>query len=247
MGARVEGSAIVITWRGKQWRLWPGPEFIGVADSGAWSLFDYRESRVDGWTVIDNEPPHEEMDSEWGPKPFTRCSLRLRSTTPDFTTEVHVVFDGRRWGPYINIRSHFPRALAAHLASMLRISGPGELRLPSDYGADRSGDFLVLRDSGMELLRPAHDEKGPYETIMKWNMQFAPAFHWDSEEVTIRGWHVGASRAESPTAGWGVPQGAIERVDNDVVVSLAATAVGRGWHTVRTAPGTYALGVSFGR
>lgn len=70
-----------------------------------------------------------------------------------------------------------------------------------------------------------------------------PVLEVNGWKVQVLGWADQASRAESPTAGWGVSQGAIERVGDSLFYELAATSIGRGWHTVRIAPGTYLLEV----
>jgi hypothetical protein len=54
--------------------------------------------------------------------------------------------------------------------------------------------------------------------------------------IQVKGWAEQASRAPSSTAGWGISQAAIEE---GLWFSLAAASVGRGWHAVRTAAGTY--------
>lgn len=65
--------------------------------------------------------------------------------------------------------------------------------------------------------------------------------------VTFEDWAAQVSTALSPTAGWGLPQNAIEfslrnlGSVNEVAiyVTLASTSVGRGWDSVGHAAGTY--------
>ena len=65
--------------------------------------------------------------------------------------------------------------------------------------------------------------------------------------LTLLDWSAQASTQLSPTAGWGVPENAIEFSLNgdeptspaSLFITLAATSVGRGWDSVGHAAGTY--------
>jgi len=101
-------------------------------------------------------------------------------------------------------------------------------------------EFLAFRNGGLELLRAADDEKGPFTTLRRLPNR-DPLFRSAHFTVEIGGFVAQAAREPSPTAGYGVSQGAIEAEGGTVWVELAATSVGRGWNTVRLAPGTYAI------
>ena len=74
-----------------------------------------------------------------------------------------------------------------------------------------------------------------------------PVIASDGWMAQVRGWAAQSSLDESPTAGWGVSQAAIERLGLMVIWSLASTSIGRGFHTVRTGPGTYVLEIVLSR
>jgi len=139
-------------------------------------------------------------------------------------------------GTRIRCWSTLDREVPAHLASAVRVAFTGELRVEGVPW--KSGDFIAFRRGRMELLRPTQAEKGPFTTIASWNPH-DPVIEFDEWRVQVRGWADQASHAESPTAGWGVSQAAIENLGGELVWSLASTSIGRGWHCVRTAPGTY--------
>ena len=99
---------------------------------------------------------------------------------------------------------------------------------------------VAIRGGRTELLRAASREKGPFETLGSWPVE-DPVLTIGGWKVQVQGWAEQGSRDPSPTAGWGVSQAAIERVGDVYLWSLAATSIGRGWHTVRTTPGVYVL------
>src|ERR1041384_2142630 len=105
-----------------------------------------------------------------------------------------------------------------------------------------SADFRLWEAGSISGLRASRREKGPFETLASWNPH-DPTLTVGGWEVQALGWAGQASKAESPTAGWGISQGAIERVGDEFLWEFAATSIGRGWHTVRTPPGTYELDV----
>src|SRR6185503_5947370 len=138
--------------------------------------------------------------------------------------------------------------VASHLSSVMKLHILGDAgdatavegvpwRL--DHRSERT-EFVAIRNGRTELLRASRLEKGPFETLGSWELR-DPLLTIDGWKVRVSGWADQGSPAPSPTAGWGVSQAAIERVDNVYMWSLASTSIGRGWHTVRTAPGVYVL------
>lgn len=125
--------------------------------------------------------------------------------------------------------------------------------LPCDYPTGRPARFAALVDSGEFVVVEARSgEKGPFKTLAAgrldrgdpltltlWNGKI-PAFR-----VTFQDWAAQASTQLSPTAGWGMPENAIEfSSDHDghgamIFLTLAGTSVGRGWDSVGHAPGIY--------
>ena len=97
-------------------------------------------------------------------------------------------------------------------------------------------------------------EKGPFRELASGSLQaHDPVIIFLEDEdreigsVTFDDWAVQASIEPSPTAGWGLPQNAIEfqlegdapNSAADIWLTLAATAVGRGLDTVGHSAGTY--------
>jgi len=150
------------------------------------------------------------------------------------------------------------------LALLLRGDGRRPVAVSAPIGAALGAAFMWCTWAPPATTRPAggapppearpaerdgvfvrHGEarkKGPFTTIASWEPH-DPWIESQGRRIQVRGWVDQASRAESPTAGWGVSQGTIENVGGMLVWSLASTSVGRGWHCVRTAPGTYAFEV----
>lgn len=155
------------------------------------------------------------------------------------------------------VYSHLNHAWAA------QVSGPrgrwwirfGETEplevLPSDYPVGRPSRFAVLRSPGrLEVVEASSAEKGPFETLAVCELKGPLGITIGCDEaslvkLTLEDWASQASLQRSPTAGWGLPENAIEfwRVAGGsgiwISASYAATSVGRGWDSVGHGPGTY--------
>jgi hypothetical protein len=95
------------------------------------------------------------------------------------------------------------------------------------------------------------DEKGPFVELAREQLLDGALVmvlsHGDGSacRLTFESWAAQASVEPSPTAGWGVAQNDVELLESSaagqsaLVLSLAATSVGRGWATVGHAAGTY--------
>jgi hypothetical protein len=205
------------------------PFLFAVSDRGTWSLFDFRSVDPPAWKVSRVEGD----------------ALDVRTSCPDF--DAH----GRIWIAAGKIRMRigttFKREIAAHLATALTVRIPGGAAIEGHpWNPGDPSEFIAFREGRMEFLRASHHEKGPFETLAFWPPH-DPVLDIGGWRVEVLGWADQASRSESPTAGWGISQGAIERVEDEFLWEFAATSIGRGWHTVRTAPGTYVLEVVLSR
>ena len=122
----------------------------------------------------------------------------------------------------------------------------------SDYPVGRPARIAYLGADGMfRVVEARSGEKGPFRELAAGPMRrgdpLAITIHDGGLplcRVTLETWAQQASTALSPTAGWGLPQNAIEfRLgiygDVDIYITLAATSVGRGWDSVGHAAGTY--------
>jgi hypothetical protein len=123
---------------------------------------------------------------------------------------------------------------------------------PMAAGSDRIAEFAYL-DSGdvFRVAATTRAEKGPFRQVA--SGQFAAGdplaitfFQSDVPvfRVTLKDWARQASRQPSPTAGWGVPENAIEFLSEgedsaEVFITLAATSIGRGFDSVGHAAGVY--------
>jgi len=166
--------------------------------------------------------------------------------------------------------SSYPRDVYSHLNTCcaIRIRGHHDLRIvfgpcpdewidvqQFDYPFGRPARFAYLGADGMFVIVEASSgEKGPFRTIAEGPLSRDEALTitvLDERRrlavLTFDDWASQASTELSPTAGWGVPQNAIEfqrlGVGNDATVALwmtlAGTSVGRGFDSVGHKAGTY--------
>ncbi len=127
--------------------------------------------------------------------------------------------------------------------------------LPADDPTGRPARAAWLDASGrFSVVEATTGEKGPFRTLASGPMArhdaLAITLHDEGRpvlRVVLDDWAAQASTDLSPTAGWGAPMNAIEfrRIGDDprapsvVSITLAATALGRGYDTVGHSPGTY--------
>ncbi len=169
----------------------------------------------------------------------------------------------------IEASRYLPDAVYSHLNSFcaMRIVGTGRLALafppcpgvvemkPSDYPFGRPARlaYLDARDM-LHVVEASSGEKGPFKTLtqglLKNDEPLTIVLYVDSQPVcriTLYDWARQASRQLSPTAGWGLPENAIEfslrnnggSSEGTIFITLAGTSVGRGWDSVGHAARTY--------
>jgi hypothetical protein len=162
------------------------------------------------------------------------------------------------------------RAVYSHLNSFTEVTmrGHGELTLTfspcddttiavlsSDYPVGRPIRFAFLGADGIfRVVEASSAEKGPFKTLAEGPLArdepLTIGIRVDGRRaatVTFLDFASQASTELSPTAGWGVPQNAIEmrRLGNissspvRLWLTLAGTSVGRGFDSVGHAAGTY--------
>ena len=126
---------------------------------------------------------------------------------------------------------------------------------PADYPAGRPARFGYLDASGQfTVVEATSGEKGPFRRLAGGRLNAGDPLAIEVRDagrvvatLTFRDWSRQASTDLSPTAGWGVPQNAVEfrrlgTARNEPVVlwlTLASTSVGRGFDSVGHAAGTY--------
>ena len=158
---------------------------------------------------------------------------------------------------YSHINSFCRLTVQGHRRLFLRFSPCRDARievLPADYPTGRPARLAYRTASRFVIAEASTGEKGPFRELASGSLQTHDPviiFLEDEEReigsVTFDDWAVQASIEPSPTAGWGLPQNAIEfqlegdapNSAADIWLTLAATAVGRGWDTVGHSAGTY--------
>ncbi|MFN7134270.1 MAG: hypothetical protein ACK4N5_19480, partial [Myxococcales bacterium] len=123
---------------------------------------------------------------------------------------------------------------------------------PFDYPVGRPIRAAYLDASGrFRIVEAGSGEKGPFTTVGEGPLDGPLSIDVLDERgpacrITLRDWAAQVSTALSPTAGWGLPQNAIEfarlgvlPAESWILVTLAATSLGRGWDTVGHGPGVY--------
>jgi len=130
---------------------------------------------------------------------------------------------------------------------------PVELR-PAEYptGLPARAAYLTAENM-LRVVEASSGEKGPFQLLMEGKLEgpLTVTLH-DAKgpacQIELADWAAQVSTAPSPTAGWGLPQNAIEfqRMGKDatspgrISFTLAGTSLGRGWNTVGHGPGAYA-------
>jgi hypothetical protein len=130
---------------------------------------------------------------------------------------------------------------------------PVELR-PAEYptGLPARAAYLTA-DNMLRVVEASSGEKGPFQLLQEGKLEGPLAVTLHDEKgpacrIELADWAAQVSTAPSPTAGWGLPQNAIEfqRAGKDatspgrIIFTLASTSMGRGWNTVGHGPGVYA-------
>ncbi len=223
---------VVIERDGDQVLVDPGFEFDAASRSGFWTVFDSRSLRLPAWKA----------------QPRDGVALVLVARADPIETSVRVWVESDE--VHLRAVTSLREEVSSHLSSVMTIYAPGpatveDLEWPKGR-TDEPAHFAAFRGGRLEFLRASRNEKGPFETLGSWEPR-DPLLKAGPWSLRVRGWADHASRAESPTAGWGVSQGAIERWEGAFIWSLASTSIGRGWHAVRTAPGLYVLEAVIGR
>ncbi len=176
----------------------------------------------------------------------------------------------------IEAQAALAKPLYSHLNSFCRLEVWGHERLSvtfspcgdrrievtySQYPAGRPMRFAYLDAAGtFHVVEANSGEKGPFRELARGPLPrdegLAITLH-DGDEpvgrVTLADFAAQASTQTSPTAGWGVPENAIEfaltadRPGSAATfwITLAGTSVGRGWDSVGHAAGVYRNRIEF--
>ncbi|MEM9193658.1 MAG: hypothetical protein AAGF12_31070, partial [Myxococcota bacterium] len=265
---RPSGTAFDLPDRAPQDRLSVASDGVRVFHGPGWSVevnpFFMIESRSPdrGWTAL--APPTTPHRTVW-----TRYGAEIEGSTQrswwrsddgrgviawtDASLDAAFVIDAP---VFVHLATWASIRIAAADA-FLRFSPCGETAVevrPSDYPEGRPVRFAYFSAGDRLVVAEATTgEKGPFHTLCEGPLRrgdplFLSAPHARGEAtIALLDFAGQASVEPSPTAGWGVPQNAIQlmREGNSesgaiiILISLAATGVGRGWDTVGLAAGTY--------
>ena len=158
---------------------------------------------------------------------------------------------------YSHLNSFCVLHVTGHRRLFLRFSPCREARievLPADYPTGRPARFAYRTTNRFFVVEATSGEKGPFRELASGSLSSVdPIVLWLEDDdrsigsITFDDWATQASTELSPTAGWGVPQNAIEfqRTGDEpsasgmIWLTLAATSVGRGWDSVGHSPGNY--------
>ncbi len=171
---------------------------------------------------------------------------------------------------HVEALTELPHAVLTHLNVFSVISIEGHHRLflafspspdvrvevrPSDYPTGRPARFAYVdADRTFHAVQASDAEKGPFADLATGRLAPSDALAitlYDEQtpiaRITFDDFSAQASTELSPTAGWNVPQNAIEfMLVGDapsslatIFVTLAGTGVGRGFDSVGHAPGVY--------
>jgi hypothetical protein len=163
---------------------------------------------------------------------------------------------------YSHLNSFTTLLLSGHQRLGLRFSAcPGATIeiTHADYPVGAPASFAYLDENGtFRVVRAASAEKGPYTTLASGSLgrgaslgitfvELSATLARALGELEFADWARELSTELSPTAGFGVPQNAIQfglasteaASQAYIVLSLASTGVGRGWDSVGHRAGHY--------
>ncbi len=183
---------------------------------------------------------------------------------------LRLAHDPRRKSLFIDAATRLDRPVYSHLNGFCDLEVRGHRRLalefspcPAtrievlhyDYPFGRPARFAYVDDARrFRVVEASSGEKGPFRILAEGRLEQSSSLGitlWDEDRavgrITLQDWSAQASTQLSPTAGWGVPENAIEfslsgpepTSPASLFITLAATSVGRGWDSVAHAAGTY--------
>ncbi len=185
-----------------------------------------------------------------------RSMFEVRTSEPETTVQIEAF-------------SELPSAVYSHLNTFTELTIQGKHKLfvsfspcaekrievtPFDYPFGRPSRLAYLDETGIfRVVQAKSAEKGPFEILAEGPLAKDSPLEltlYDGEDAIYRivfsDWAAQASMQLSPTAGWGLPENAIEFcLDQEDLpqatfyITLAATSAGRGFDSVGHTPGIY--------
>ncbi|HET9952855.1 MAG TPA: hypothetical protein VFQ61_00045 [Polyangiaceae bacterium] len=257
----VEGPAARVTWRGRRTAVSISPvlTFDRISPDGFWSIFAPFTGPASpaAATVAKDEL------RLWTADGVPMLAVRRDFTLPNAPTQV-VQLESSTW---------LDRAVYSHLNSFTTVMVSGHRRLGlrfspcansliavthADYPSGAPARFAYA-DAGhrFHIAQATDAEKGPFTTLAEGSLPRDATLAVDLVDMEepegafarleFLDFESQLSTALSPTAGYGVPENAIQfglespnlESPAHLIFTLAASGIGRGWDSVAHAGGTY--------
>ena len=233
--------------------------FVQRSPDACWTIFAPKRDRLPSTRVLASTTQRADgIDAGYidqdhaGPVAEHRLYLRRLE---DRAVTVEALSSVRRpvWS---HLNTFTQVTVAGHRDLRVRFSAATEAAIEvknAGYPAGAPARFAYVdRDRVLHIVEASSAEKGPFRELASGKIDGPLTLMMlDGEEafleLTFDDWAEQASVEASPTAGWGVPQNAIEfsRLSEDpkspasFFITLASTSVGRGWNSVGHGPGVY--------
>ena len=238
-----------------QLRIYPLLTFYSKSLDRCWILFSPRSERI-------------------GKKRIFKGMRRIENGLYlEYTDEGQNVLEVRTFDTegFVDIKAvcELPKPVYSHLNTFTEFSVKGREQIfvsfspcpekrievtPFDYPFGRPARLAYLDKTGVfRVVQAKSAEKGPFETLAESNLKKEEPLAltvYDGDNpvyrITFKDWTTQCSKQLSPTAGWGLPENAIEfSLDQEdktkarFFITLASTSAGRGFDSVGHNTGVY--------
>lgn len=232
--------------------------FIQRSPDACWTIFASRAHRQPPLralvrTANDSENVCAEYLDSDGDSIVAESRVDLRRGNGEVSIESQIDLKQVVWS---HLNAFTQVTVAGHKSLSVSFSPSPNVRIAlknADYPAGEPSQLAYLDRGGiLHVVRAQSAEKGPFTELASGRLDgpLSMTFYDGAEAfmmLRFEDWAVQASVDPSPTAGWGVPQNAIEfsllsenaRSPASIFISLAGTSVGRGWNSVGHVPGVY--------
>lgn len=256
----VDGTEAQVTWRGRRATVSLSPvlTFDRTSPDGFWSLFAPLAPRTPPSTATTAQ---DELRL-WNPDGTLRLQVTRGNGLPgEGTREVHLEASTVLVRQvYSHLNSFTTVTVSGHRRLGLRFSHCPSVTIPvtlADYPTGAPARFAYVDADGLHVVEASDAEKGPFKTLAQGGVSRDDTLAIDLVELgesagpiarlEFRDFLSQLSTALSPTAGYGVPENAIQfglassdpNSQAHLVLTLAASGIGRGWDSVAHAAGTY--------
>ncbi len=233
----------------------PMLQFISRSPDRCWTIFapvyarSPRTPWLSNWKLPDANSPTYFGWSQWGTlsiDPPTDNILKLEANTY-LSSPI-----------YSHLNSYCTLNIQGHERLFLSFSPCPHDRIEVTYSEYPTGQparlAYLAANNTFRVVEASSGEKGPFKQLAQGPLKrdeplTITLYNNDTPvgRITLEDFAAQASTQPSPTAGWRLPENAIEftlfnnRPDSQagIWITLAGTSVGRGWDAVGHAPGTY--------